>query len=82
MIGSDNPEKYCDGRQYRRVKYLKIFIIFFFQFLIEVSKHFGGLRVIDFPVYVQGLELKEASGSEKSSHQKGESTISMETFRI
>lgn len=29
-------------------------------YLEEVSKHFGGLKVTDFPMYVQGLEFKKS----------------------
>jgi hypothetical protein len=35
----------------------------FFLIQIEVAKHFGGLSVTDFPVYVQGLELRQSSAA-------------------
>ncbi|CAF0784851.1 unnamed protein product [Brachionus calyciflorus] len=42
-------------------------------YLEEVSKHFGGLKVTDFPLYVQGLEIKQSKSSSKNGLQKSES---------
>ncbi len=35
----------------------------------DIAKHFGGLKIIDFPVYVQGLELKQDSAPNRSTSQ-------------
>lgn len=41
-----------------RVKYKNCYCHFFLR-LEDISKHFGGLQVTDFPLYVQGLEFKQ-----------------------
>ena len=39
--------------------FLSIQIKNFFLTLLDVSKHFSGLQITDFPLYVQGLEFKQ-----------------------
>ncbi|RNA21488.1 hypothetical protein BpHYR1_029191, partial [Brachionus plicatilis] len=44
-------------------------------YLQEVSQHFGGLKVTDFPMYVQGLEFKKSKKSRGSGLKKSESLV-------
>lgn len=37
------------------------------KYIEDISKHFGGLQVTDFPLYVQGLEFKQHSSNNKVS---------------
>ena len=32
----------------------------FYDIFLDVSKHFNGLQITDFPLYVQGLEFKQS----------------------
>lgn len=38
-----------------------------YAFFLDIAKHFGGLQITDFPLYVQGLEFKQSSGNSNNN---------------
>ena len=69
LIDSDDYPKYIEGLV--NSLFLKIFNytikLYYNSRSLDISKHFGGLQVTDFPLYVQGLEFKQHSSNNKVS---------------
>lgn len=68
LIDSDDYPKYIEGLFSLILKIFSYTIkLYYNSRCLDISKHFGGLQVTDFPLYVQGLEFKQHSSNNKVS---------------